>query len=357
MLKHRLKTTLRWLWAQALYRTGLWRVTNALMPRRLLVLAGHCIEDPAVNADLPADMKLSEASATALLGALTRRFQPVTVAEGWENLQSAAAGRSMVALSMDDGYRDNLTALPRVLERTGARCTVYLESRALLDRVPNWSHSLFWLVTAGGLTPATVAREYLRRAEDPKVHLELESLLAEDRATLYEVKRVLKYRADRAQRDRVLAELMDQTGGDVRALCDRIHLTLEEARELAALGVELGGHTVTHEVLSTLGTEGQDAEIAGGRRALREALPGAPLSTFAYPFGRRWDFDAGAEAHVVNAGYRVAVTTHAGVVTRGATVTRLPRLMVDETTSIADAVVQAAGGFLLLERLGLSLLE
>ena len=51
------------------------------------------------------------------------------------------------------------------------------------------------------------------------------------------------------------------------------------------------------------------------------------------------------------------MTTHAGVVTADSPAYRLPRLMIDEDTSIPQAVVQAAGGYLLLERLGLHLLE
>ena len=58
-MKHKLKLSLRSLWARILFHTGLSRVVSALMPRRLLVLAGHCVENEG-NRGLPPDMKISE---------------------------------------------------------------------------------------------------------------------------------------------------------------------------------------------------------------------------------------------------------------------------------------------------------
>ncbi|MFT6362843.1 MAG: hypothetical protein ACJAZ8_001253, partial [Planctomycetota bacterium] len=43
--KHNLKGKLADRWARLLYATPLWRVTNALAPRRMLVLFGHCVDD------------------------------------------------------------------------------------------------------------------------------------------------------------------------------------------------------------------------------------------------------------------------------------------------------------------------
>ena len=53
-MKHRLKQIARELYCLALYYTGLYRLVSRCMPRRLTILAGHCVEDPKVNAELPA---------------------------------------------------------------------------------------------------------------------------------------------------------------------------------------------------------------------------------------------------------------------------------------------------------------
>ena len=56
-MKHRLKMFLRELVARLVFHTPLWRVCDLLAPRRLLVLAGHCVDAPS-NAFLPPEMKI-----------------------------------------------------------------------------------------------------------------------------------------------------------------------------------------------------------------------------------------------------------------------------------------------------------
>jgi peptidoglycan/xylan/chitin deacetylase (PgdA/CDA1 family) len=59
----------------------------------------------------------------------------------------------------------------------------------------------------------------------------------------------------------------------------------DAVRRLHAAGVEIGGHTVTHPDLTTLGFEAARDELASARREL-EALLDAPVTSAAYPFGR-----------------------------------------------------------------------
>ena len=85
-------------------------------------------------------------------------------------------------------------------------------------------------------------------------------------------------------------------------------LNADELRELAAAGWELGGHTVTHPDLATLEYDGCVREIEGSCNALEEIL-GAPVETFAYPFG---SYGPAAVAAARNAGLQAAVTTGSG---------------------------------------------
>ena len=51
----------------------------------------------------------------------------------------------MVALTMDDGYRDNLIRLVPLLEEIARRATVFLEAGAVVERRLPWLHALGWL--------------------------------------------------------------------------------------------------------------------------------------------------------------------------------------------------------------------
>lgn len=81
-------------------------------------------------------------------------------------------------------------------------------------------------------------------------------------------------------------------------------MTADELRNLAAAGVELGAHTVTHPDLSMLDREACLREMVGSREAL-ERVTGARVRTFAYPFCRYGDV---AVAAAEDAGFLAAVT-------------------------------------------------
>jgi len=357
-LKHTLKRLAREGYARVLVHTGLWRLIDRWSAPRLVILAGHCVTDPATNGELPSDMKIDGARLEGLLRALGARFDLVTVGEGVARLERAErSSRSMVALSMDDGYRDNATVLPALLERAGAKATVFLESRPLFERRVSWSHKWFWVLARAGAEDAT--RGLVAHIRDGPTREKLSALLERPRPDLaYQAKRVLKYEARARERDGAVDALFAERGGDERALCERIYMTLEQAHELAANErFELGGHTVEHHVLTTLGPGEAAAEIADGRRALVEELGEQAGATFAYPFGRRWDFDQGCERAVLEAGFRSAVTTHPAANGARTVRTRLGRWMIDDSTRLHLLLCEACGGFELLRRLGLELAE
>jgi peptidoglycan/xylan/chitin deacetylase (PgdA/CDA1 family) len=90
---------------------------------------------------------------------------------------------------------------------------------------------------------------------------------------------------------------------DTRLLGRRYrHLDRAGLRAFAAAGFEIGSHSATHGDLRRGSDARLAAETAGSRAALEEATA-APVTSFAYPFGRA---DARVRAAVVRAGYRAA---------------------------------------------------
>ncbi len=350
-MKHRIKNILRELYARFLFHTGLHAVLSRLMPRRLTILAGHCVDDPEVNGDLAPDMRISLAKLERLLRFLGAHHELCTVGEGVERL-ARGSGRSLVALSMDDGYRDNERQLLPLLRKLGAPATIYLESRPLDERRVNWTHKFFWLLDRLGADDlvAALAPRVTREALAIRLH----QIAAEGERVAYLLKRELKYEADPDERDSLIDALFAESGGDERALCERLYLTWEGARRLRDAGCELGAHTVNHPVLATLGAERQFAEVEGSRLALERGLGQAPRS-FAYPFGRPWDQNAASAEAVRRAGFASAVTTRGGTNLAGADPTALKRVMIDDAVRLHLVAAEACGGFELLRRFGLDL--
>ena len=81
-------------------------------------------------------------------------------------------------------------------------------------------------------------------------------------------------------------------------------MTADELRSLAAAGIELGAHTVSHPDLSRMDRTACLREMVDSRQEL-ERLTGGPVTTFAYPFCR---YGEAALAAVAEAGFIAAVT-------------------------------------------------
>lgn len=83
-----------------------------------------------------------------------------------------------------------------------------------------------------------------------------------------------------------------------------------EVLEMDKAGMEIGGHTRTHPVLTKIVTDKElDKEIAGGKAIIEQRL-GHSIFVFAYPFGLK---DARVEAAVTRAGFTLARTVLSGV--------------------------------------------
>ncbi len=348
--KHDLKRAFRDVYARVLYHSGLHAVVDRCMPRRLTILAGHCVSAEN-NAELPGDMKIDGRKLASILSWFARRYEVTTVGTGVRRLRESGQ-RSLFALSMDDGYQDNVTHLLPILKQVGVSATVYLESRPLGERRVNWSHKL--AVAHERMGSATFVRRYLELTQDAGAAKAFEGLADESPKSSYRIKRALKYSVDVADRDRVLDTLFVESGGDERALCDKLYMTWDGARTLRDGGVELGGHTVEHHILSRLPASAARVEVEASRTATKRELA-IDCESFAYPFGRSWDYDQGTCAVVRDAGFASAVTTHAGTNGPATDPYQLKRVMIDENARMHLLVAEACGGFDLLRRFGLDL--
>jgi peptidoglycan/xylan/chitin deacetylase (PgdA/CDA1 family) len=301
-----------------------------------LVLLYHRVATPAVD---PWRLGVSPAHFAEHLAVLRRLARPIALRELAAALR---AGRPLppdgVVVTLDDGYADNLHAARPLLDRHDVPATVFVTSGAL--GTPGfWWDRLARVLLGPGLLPPTLALSVAGRRH--------EAILGDDAAwdagaavrhpgwepwgDAHPTARHRAYRTfydalfplDAAAREQALATL-PRTGGDAE---DR-PLSRDEVRTLAADGlVEIGCHTRTHPVLATLSREAQRDEIRTGRSDL-EAIVGAPVTSFAYPFGRRSDYDADSTALVREAGFACACSNFDGPVGAGTDPFQLPRFQV-----------------------------
>ncbi|MES2018662.1 MAG: polysaccharide deacetylase family protein [Pseudomonadota bacterium] len=102
-------------------------------------------------------------------------------------------------------------------------------------------------------------------------------------------------------------------------------LTPEMVVNLDRAGIEIGAHTISHPILTSLEDASSRLEIEGGKQEL-EAIIGKPVRLFAYPNGKVGkDFDERHTRMAREAGFAAAFTTKMGAVTGTQDLYALPR--------------------------------
>jgi peptidoglycan/xylan/chitin deacetylase (PgdA/CDA1 family) len=91
--------------------------------------------------------------------------------------------------------------------------------------------------------------------------------------------------------------------------------------------IELGAHTVTHPVLSSLPEAGQRHEILMSKSRLQNLLD-RPVNSFSYPYGQQAHYTAETVKIVRQAGFSCGCCNFVGVVNRRTDPFQLPRLHV-----------------------------
>src|SRR5262249_2596988 len=121
--------------------------------------------------------------------------------------------------------------------------------------------------------------------------------------------------------------------GKLRLWSDYKSVPRESHRPMAAAEVrklrdsnliEVGAHTISHPVLSSLPADAQREEISGSRVMLEEII-GEPITSFAYPYGAEADYTSDTVNAVRDAGFEYGFCTSPGVIQKEPEPFRLPR--------------------------------
>lgn len=118
-------------------------------------------------------------------------------------------------------------------------------------------------------------------------------------------------------------------------------MTADELRAWHAGGQEVGAHTRNHAKLEQISAEASQDEISGSKTEL-EALLGAPVSHFCYPYG---GYGAAQVAQVQAAGFATATTTARGRVSGAAPLFELPRVPVLRATTLPVFLLKLLTGY------------
>jgi peptidoglycan/xylan/chitin deacetylase (PgdA/CDA1 family) len=234
---------------------------------------------------------------------LSTHCSPCSLDEAVVRLARNDLPEKAVVVTFDDGYRDNFVHAFPILRRCNIPATIFLATGAIGSGKMIWHDRVF-----GAFRKTKVAAlEHFPGIEN---NCPLNTL--EDRqAAQARVLQLLWELADEERLERI-DRLEQCLGIDDEETATGLMLGWNEVSAMAESGISFGSHTISHPILSKLPERRLREEIEESKRIIENKIR-RPITGFAYPVGRKQDFNDRVKAIVREAGYRCALTTVFGV--------------------------------------------
>jgi Predicted xylanase/chitin deacetylase len=309
--------------------SGLGHLGSARARRTSAILCLHSVTKARSDEGQVSGLTITDRFLERMIVDLRRqRISLVSLQEALHRVETGDT-RPFVAITFDDGCRDNYDVAFPVLRQYEVPFAIFLTTGFVDRRLPLWWRVLEDVVARNShvtlgtvrLPAATIAEkkaafalgdQYFRQQPSKDIPLIVERLLAEHRSGL-------------------------QQGGGYDLAVD-----WPMVREMQQSGLAtFGGHTVSHPMLSRLTASEIAVEINECRDRLTEELGGRP-SYFAYPYGQGFEVGSDAVHAVEKAGFKAAFATERRLFRNDDLRRRfqIPRISID-TQSQSETIIRA----------------
>ncbi len=235
---------------------------------------------------------------------LKRNYNVLSLEEIVRRASQMKSVRRCVAVTFDDGFRDNYEKAYPVLKQLQLPATIFLTTGCIEKAEIPWFirfRSLFLntrkdrleIELGGGVEAFSMPGRNERLAVSDRVMGYLQTCSNERRISILEL----------------LPSLLGIA--PAREMTSPM-LTWDQIREMSGNGISFGAHTVTHPVLSRINPNSLLCEIQSSRDTI-ENKARCPVKTFAYPFGRKEHYPRETPSLLRCLGFLCAVTTEPGV--------------------------------------------
>ena len=288
---------------------GIFSASRALSARMARILMYHNFAGPGAS-DPDA---LNVEGIRRQFEYLRQHFRVTPLRQLAEELSSGKLADRTVALTIDDGRRNCYEFLFPLLKEFELPATFFVVSSFVRGEDWIWTDKVLWL------------SEQANRPDE----LQREQLVATFRSL------------NRMAPDMRNAQI------DVWAKASSVDIpkgppakyapcSWSELREMADSGLlDVGSHTVTHPILSTITEEDSWDELTRSRAQIEQEM-GRRVSCFCFPNGMPGDYRDSQIRQVEEAGYTCSVLAHTGFASAGSNRYRLPRIGVARKSSTEE---------------------
>lgn len=264
---------------------------------------------------------------------LASKYNVVPLEEAAQRLEANEPLTNMAVITVDDGYADMHEVAFPILQKHKLPATLFITT-GFIQRthwMPGDRVRYFFAHTPAETVNVTDDNGHMHTFRTKGSH-------ATDGL------RELLKRVPERTKQRMLSELdRDMPVPNPGAIPNEYKpCTWDQLRELAAGGVSIGAHTVTHPILSRLESASDaEGEIVQSKTEI-EARLDRPVQSFAYPNGTHEDINQ-VSVDCARSQFKAAVTAISGLNGPGSDLHRLLRLPCDPDLPVADLARMMAG--------------
>lgn len=266
---------------------------------RFFIIAYHMISDKP-NGFYP---ETSFQTFDKNIAHFAKNYRIISLHQLIDRIQKKESVRRCVAITFDDGFKDNYEKAYPILIKYNIPATIFLTTGYIDSGIAPW------FIRLRHMFMTTQEKHFHFQIGNQTVDMPMRSpaqkFECSDLAMTY-----FKTCPDRERfltLDRLALYLGANGSSDIKGLM----LSWDQVREMERNGISFGAHTVNHPVLSRVGLDVVEREIQNSKTKIEEET-GKPITAFAYPFGRRAQYPQEIFPILKRVGFTCAVTTEPG---------------------------------------------
>lgn len=240
------------------------------------------------------------------IGVIRKDFRVTSLAGLLDPLTKGGSGEAPVVITIDDAYMDFYDIAFPLLIKNGMTATLFVSTGFVDSKRWFWWDALRFVLA--------------ERKGERKTYCHNELAFCIDTGTEIDADRTWNLLADYclgahdSERSRFIGEFASFMGVSLPAapLPEYDQMGWDHILEVSRNGVEIGSHTVNHEIMTRLGNDEKKEELELSKDIIEKRL-GEKVRTFSYPNGKRRDYDRKTMDLLRRLGYIGAVVSHEGI--------------------------------------------
>lgn len=308
--------------ANLIGETGIYQV---LCPNRMPVFMLHRIMDgpSALAGAMPADTLRGYLAYLA-----RRRYRVLSMAELLTIIEEKQSiPKKSVMFTIDDGFHDHHDLAGKIFDEFGFPLNFFVITDLLDSKLWPWDDQINYVIYHTAMAHADIVLP-----SGKTHHVDLENGTA--RRSARELRNLLKREDQRHLYEWLRFKLYPSLDVDFPPDIPPEYrpMSWDDARSLRARGHGVYPHTCSHRILSTLSLTEKHSEISQSLKRVEAELAFRP-EVFAYPTGRRSDYDKNDVEELKKSGFRMAFNTVPDYVRQGQNPYELSRYSLPERLS------------------------